>query len=206
MKVSSSWQVLPITMPRASLQGEPSGLRIHVPLAGMPLKHGIRNSGQLALPAWASFDQRPADWTPPEPSFGDDTVRIRELLRLLHTLKQIPEVETASFPQLYRLEDVEDEEEWSEDDVSSLWPELDIIEGLAAQRSAWLQRIRASLHGVAHGELGVRHRPRTRHCPSSHCHRSHRHRHRRHHRRRLPLPCTRTRPSSSSCAVRRLAE
>ena len=89
----------------AQLRGEPSGFRVRVPLAGMPLKHGIRNSGQVALPSWASMDLPPSEWTLPTPTFVDDLGRQRELAGLLLKLKPIPAVNDASCPRMKRLAD-----------------------------------------------------------------------------------------------------
>ena len=147
-------------MGRARLVGEPSGLRIRVPLAGMPSIHGIRNSGQRQLPAWASVEQRPSEWVPPPPSFEDDTGRQHELARYIATVKQIVAIDPSSTPELQRLAETQSQEEWTEEDVGALWPELEVIEQQAAQRNAHLQRIRAHLQSIAHGELGVR----TRHA------------------------------------------
>ena len=146
---------------RGPLHGDPSGLRMRVPLAGMPLRHGIRNSGQVPLPTWASIDMLPSEWMPPEPSFEEDAGRQKELARLLVTLKQLPPTPDAAVPTVLHLAETElNDDELSELDISKLWPELDMIESQAAQRQATLQRIRAHLQNVAHGETGVRTRLR----------------------------------------------
>ena len=148
-------------MRRAPLVGEPSGLRVRVPLAGMPIRHGIRNSGQVPLPAWANPDLPPAEWQPPQPSFEEDTGRQKELLRLLAKLKQLEQGGDEAFGTVRQIADATDPETQLADlDIEKLWPELEAIESQAAQRQATLQRVRAHLQAVAHGELGVRTRLR----------------------------------------------
>ena len=145
--------------PRPRLSGEPSGFRVRVPLAGMPLIHGVRNSGQHPLPSWADASLPPAEWTPPTPTFEDDVGRQRELARLLATLKLLVLPET-SFPTVEQVSSFAIANEYASMELGGLWPELDAIEAQAAQRQAWLQRMRAHLQAVAHGELGVRTRRR----------------------------------------------
>ena len=135
---------------RAPLEGEPSGFRVHVPLQGMHLIHGVRNSGQVPLPSWADVDLPPSEWLPPAASFEEDTGRQRELNRLLAKLTQLPTHPDEGFPTVQSVADSAASAELADLDVSKLWPELEALETHAAQRQATLQRLRAHLLGVAH--------------------------------------------------------
>ena len=90
---------------RAPLEGEPSGFRVHVPLQGMHLIHGVRNSGQVPLPSWADVDLPPSEWVPPAASFEEDTGRQRELNRLLAKLTQLPTHPDEGFPTVQSVAD-----------------------------------------------------------------------------------------------------
>ena len=125
---------------RGPLCGQPSGLRVNVPLAGMPPTPGIRLSGQIPLPSWASVDVAPSEWEPPLPSFEDSVSRQRELARLLARLQEIEFTPDDAMPILARLvqERPASEDEVSDHDINSLWSELEFIESDAAQRSKLL--------------------------------------------------------------------
>jgi hypothetical protein len=146
-------------MRRAQLQGEPSGLRLRVPLAGMPTRHGIHKSGQVPLPAWASADLPPSQWTLPTPSFDGD--RQRELAHLLASLKPLPNSDSENpIPAMERVvngtHEGHGDESLTEAQISLLVPEFHRVAMQAARRQAALQRARAHLHTVAYGDIGTR--------------------------------------------------
>lgn len=144
-------------------QGVPTGYRIRVPLAGMPLMSGVRNSGQIPLPSWVDASLPPHMWKPPSPSFEDQTRQI-EMTRLIAGLKPLeqdvpsPQLITAAKGARIGGESVVGG--WDAEDLEKLATELAAIESQAAHRVEKLLKMRSNLHTVAHGELGIRTRRR----------------------------------------------
>ena len=133
---------------RPPLQGAPSGLRVRVPLAGMPSSHHVKNSGQIPLPQWADLELPHAAWVPPDPSFAPDPSRQFELDRLLSALKELPEVDE-SHPLLEGLESMARlrNQLWVEevDEMRGLWMDLELVERQATDRALWLQQKREAV-------------------------------------------------------------
>ena len=151
--------------PGGKWSGVPTGFRIRIPLAGMPSMHGIRNSGQQPLPAWADPTAPPSTWKPPSPHFEDQQRQI-ELTRLVATLKplQEPDAVTHLLQRAARGASERGGESvvqgWAVEELDALAAELSVIESQATHRAERLQKMRANLHTIAHGELGIRTRRR----------------------------------------------
>jgi hypothetical protein len=139
----------------APLQGEPSGLRVRVPLAGMPSMPRVRKSGMLPLPGpWASVETPPSEWQPQPPTFEDDLARQRELARLVATFKPL-KLPDETGPNLQRVANGPRVNDLVDVDIGAVWKELDEIYVNAVHQQATLQRMRTNLHDVAYGEVGA---------------------------------------------------
>eukprot|EP00965_Chrysotila_dentata_P193528 6175825-Pleurochrysis_carterae.AAC.5 len=132
-----------------------SGLKLRVPIAGMPKVRGIRASGEVPLKPWQNDALPPTAWVAPVATF-EDPARQVSLARLLLTLKPVAE-ETDPMPHVdAAMTVVEESKGWSLEDSSAFHSELVALENQAQSQAFQLIQMRKRLHEVAFGELGIR--------------------------------------------------
>ena len=140
---------------RARLNGEPSGLRIRIPRAGMRVSNSSHHL-QVELPSWADPELPPAEWKPPEPNFEDSNRQIRfaQLIAKLKTMAHPPDG-----PHLQRLSALAESGEplpGGEEELAALSAELEAITKSTSDRLTWLHQKRHHLQSIAHEDLTVR--------------------------------------------------
>ena len=150
-----------------------TGLRVRVPVAGMPEMRHVRHSGQQARKPWELEDLPPAQWQLPPASF-EETTRAHELARLLHHFKPLAtnaegvlgsvDSATDALRDHGAGEGAPDDPwpagSWNAEQLSVLCTELKNLESAAQHRAVAICKMRAALHVVAHGEHGIRTRRR----------------------------------------------